>query len=80
MNRYEIEQKFNPAERLIIKRFLTLINDASKDSGFADASDIDELNQFSAISESETDDDIRTNVKEWLRLKKVRLRGNFTNN
>jgi hypothetical protein len=79
MDRYEIEQKFTTSERLVIKRFLTLINDAtSKNSDFADDASIDELNQFSAIAE--TDDDIKTNVREWLRLKKVRLRGNFTSN
>ncbi len=79
MNRYEIEQKFTTSERLVIKRFLTLINDAtSKSSDFADASDIDALNEFSDLAE--TDADIKTNVREWLRLKKVRLRGSQTNN
>ncbi len=79
MNRIELEQKFTTSERAVIKRFLTLINDAtSKNSDFADESDIAALNEFSDMAES--DEDIKTNVKEWLRLKKVRLRGNFTNN
>jgi hypothetical protein len=51
---------------------------AKTDSDFANDSSLDELNQFSDMAE--TDADIRSNVKEWLRLKKVRLRGNFTNN
>jgi hypothetical protein len=51
---------------------------AQTDSDFANDSSLDELNQFSAIAE--TDDDIKTNVREWLRLKKVRLRGSQTNN
>ncbi len=79
MNRYEIEQKFSANERLVIKRFLAFVNEnAIKNTNFADDSSIDELNQFSDIAE--TDDDIKNNVREWLRLKKVRLRGNFTNN
>ncbi len=79
MNRIEIEQQFTLVERAVIKRFLTLINDtASKTSGFADASDIDALNEFSDLAES--DEQIAQSVKEWLRLKKVRLRGNQTDN
>jgi hypothetical protein len=79
MNRIEIEQNFNQTELAAIRKFLKYVNDtAQTDSGFADDASLDELNQFSAIAE--TDDDIRTNVREWLRLKKVRLRGNFTNN
>ncbi len=79
MNRYEIEQRFNPTELAAVKKFLAYVNDtAQKNSDFADDVSLDEMNQFSAISES--DDDIRTSVREWLRLKKVRLRGNFTNN
>jgi hypothetical protein len=79
MNRYELEQKFNPADRLVIKRFLALVNENSlKDSNFADNASLDQLNQFSEMAE--TDADIKNNVREWLRLKKVRLRGNFTNN
>jgi hypothetical protein len=79
MNIKEIEQNFNQADLLVIKRFLAWVNQtASKSSDFADDKSLDELNQFSNLSE--TDDDIKTNVREWLRLKKVRLRGNFTNN
>ncbi len=79
MNRYEIEQKFSANDRIVIKRFLAFVNEnAIKNTNFADDSSIDELNQFSDIAE--TDDDIKNNVREWLRLKKVRLRGNFTNN
>jgi hypothetical protein len=79
MNRQEIEQQFSISERAVIKRFLTLVNDTqSKNSNFADASDIESLNQFSDLANR--DEDIESNVKEWLRLKKVRLRGNFTNN
>jgi glyoxylate carboligase len=79
MNRQEIEQQFSISERAVIKRFLTLVNDtASKNTNFADSTDIESLNQFNDLAN--TDEDIETNVKEWLRLKKVRLRGNFTNN
>jgi hypothetical protein len=79
MNKIEIENKFNPAERLVIKRFLEYVNGtAQKNSDFADDESLNELNQFSEMAE--TDADIKNNVREWLRLKKVRLRGNFTNN
>jgi hypothetical protein len=78
MNRIELENKFNPAERLVIKRFLALVNETSKDSDFADNESLEQLNQFSDIAES--DEQITQSVKDWLRLKKVRLRGNFTNN
>jgi hypothetical protein len=79
MNRYEIEQQFTTSERLVIKRFLTAINDAAtKNSSFGDASDIAALNEFSDLSE--TDEQITQSVKDWLRLKKVRLRGNQTGN
>jgi hypothetical protein len=79
MNIKEIKQNFNQTELLTIKKFLEYVNGtAQTDSNFANDSSLDELNQFSAIAE--TDDDIKTNVREWLRLKKVRLRGNFTNN
>jgi hypothetical protein len=79
MKLQDIKQNFNQTELAIIKKFLKYVNDtAQTDGDFANDSSLDELNQFSAIAE--TDDDIRTNVKEWLRLKKVRLRGNFTNN
>jgi hypothetical protein len=75
----EIKQNFNQTELTIIKKFLKLVNDtAQTDNNFSDDASLDELNQFSAIAE--TDDDIKSNVREWLRLKKVRLRGNFTNN
>jgi hypothetical protein len=79
MNLIDIKQNFNQTELLTIKKFLKYVNDtAQTDNNFSDDASLDELNQFSALSE--TDDDIKTNVKEWLRLKKVRLRGNFTNN
>ncbi len=79
MNIKEIKQNFSQTELLVIKKFLEYVNGtAQTDSNFANDSSLDELNQFSAIAE--TDDDIKTNVREWLRLKKVRLRGNFTNN
>jgi hypothetical protein len=79
MNIKEIKQNFSQTELLVIKKFLEYVNGtAQTDSDFANDSSLDELNQFSAIAE--TDDDIKTNVREWLRLKKVRLRGNFTNN
>jgi hypothetical protein len=78
MNIKEIKQNFNQTELLTIKKFLEYVNGTKTDSDFANDSSLDELNQFSAIAE--TDDDIKTNVREWLRLKKIRLRGNFTNN
>jgi hypothetical protein len=79
MNIKEIKQNFNQTELLVIKKFLEYVNGTKQtDGNFANDSSLDELNQFSAIAE--TDDDIKTNVREWLRLKKVRLRGNFTNN
>jgi hypothetical protein len=77
MNRIELEQKFNSAERATIKKFLDFVNyNSLKDSEFADVLDVEELNQFSDVAES--DEDLKTNVREWLRLKKVRLRGAFT--
>ncbi len=79
MNIKQIEQRFNPAELLVIKRFLAFVNETTKtDSGFADDASLEQLNQFSGLAES--DEQITQSVKEWLRLKKVRLRGNFTNN
>jgi len=79
MTRQEIEQQFTTSERVVIKRFLTLVNDtATKNSSFADSTDIESLNQFSDLAE--TDDEIKTSVKDWLKLKKVRLRGNQTSN
>jgi hypothetical protein len=80
MNIKQIEQQFTASDRLIIKRFLTLVNDAAtKNTNFANSTDIDALNQFSEMSE-ETDEQITQSVKDWLRLKKVRLRGNQTDN
>jgi hypothetical protein len=79
MNIKNIKQEFSQSECETIRKFLNWVNaTAQKDSDFANDSSLDELNQFSDLSES--DADIRTNVKEWLRLKKVRMRGNFTNN
>jgi hypothetical protein len=77
MNKIELEQKFNEAERATIKKFLDFVNyNSLKDSEFADILDVEELNQFSDVAES--DEDLKTNVREWLRLKKIRLRGAFT--
>jgi hypothetical protein len=79
MNLRDIKQNFNQTELALIKKFLAWINDTAKtDSDFADEQSLDELNQFGTFAE--TDEDITQSVKEWLRLKKVRLRGNFTNN
>jgi hypothetical protein len=79
MKLQDIKQNFNETELLTIKKFLKWVNDtAQTDGDFADDASLDQLNQFSAIES--TDDDIKANVREWLRLKKVRLRGNFTNN
>ncbi len=79
MNIKQIEQRFNPTELLVIKRFLAFVNETTKtDSDFADASDIAALNEFSDLAE--TDEQITQSVKVWLHKKKVRLRGNFTNN
>jgi hypothetical protein len=79
MNIKQIEQRFNQTELTVIKKFLKYVNDtAQTDNNFSDDASLNELNQFSELSE--TDDDIKTNVREWLRLKKVRLRGNQTNN
>ncbi len=79
MNIKDIKQNFNQTELAAVKKFLKLINDSAQtDNNFSDEQSLDELNQFSDLSN--TDDDIRTSVKEWLRLKKVRLRGSFTNN
>jgi hypothetical protein len=79
MKLQDIKQNFSQTELAAVKKFLKLINDtAQTDSDFADEQSLDELNQFSDLSN--TDDGIKESVKEWLRLKKVRLRGNFTNN
>jgi hypothetical protein len=79
MDLRDIKQNFNQTELAAIRKFLKYVNDtAQTDSDFADDASLDQLNQFSDLSE--TDDDLRTNIKEWLRKKKVRLRGNFTNN
>jgi hypothetical protein len=77
MNKIELEQKFNTAERATIKKFLDFVNyNSLKDSEFADILDVEQLNQFSRLAES--DEDLKAGVKEWLRIKKVRLRGAFT--
>jgi hypothetical protein len=79
MNIRDIKQNFNQTELLAIKKFLKYVNDTRQtDSNFANDSSLDELNQFSGLAES--DEQITQSVREWLRLKKVRLRGNFTNN
>ncbi len=77
MNRIELEQKFNREERATIKKFLEFVNyNSLKDSEFADVLDVEQLNQFSDVAES--DEDLKAGVREWLKLKKVRLRGAFT--
>jgi hypothetical protein len=77
----DIENKFSANDKLVIARFLKLVNEtAANDSNFSDDASLDELNQFSEMAEEETADDIRANVLDWLRLKKTRLRGNQTNN
>jgi hypothetical protein len=79
MNIKDIKQNFSQTELAVIKKFLAWVNQtAQTDNDFADEQSLAELNQFGTFAE--TDDDIKTNVREWLRLKKVRLRGNFTNN
>jgi hypothetical protein len=79
MNIKEIKQNFNQTELLTIKKFLEYVNGtAQTDGNFANDSSLDELNQFSAIGE--TDEQITQSVRDWLRLKKVRLRGSQTNN
>jgi hypothetical protein len=77
----DIENKFSANDKLVIARFLKLVNEtAANDSNFSDDASLDELNQFSEMAEEETADDIRANVRNWLHLKKTRLRGNQTNN
>lgn len=71
MNIKEIQENFSPSDQLVIKKFLKYVSD---NTDFNDES----LNQFSELVE--TDEQITQSVKEWLRLKKVRLRGNQTNN
>ncbi len=79
MKLQDIKQNFNQTELATIKKFLKYVNDtAQTDSGFADDASLDQLNQFSAIAE--TDEQITQSVRDWLRLKKVRLRGSQTNN
>jgi hypothetical protein len=79
MNIKEIKEKFNQTELLTIKKWLAYVNVTKQtDSNFANDASLDELNQFSDLAES--DDDIKTSVREYLRLKKVRLRGSQTNN
>jgi hypothetical protein len=80
MTTKDIENKFSANDKIVIARFLKLVNEtAANDSNFSDNASLDELNQFSEMAE-ETDADIRANVLDWLRLKKTRLRGNQTNN
>jgi hypothetical protein len=79
MNITDIKKQFSPSDQIIIKRFLAFVNEnALNDSNFSDDASIDELNQFSEMADS--DEDIKTSVRDWLHKKKVRLRGNFTNN
>ncbi len=79
MNIKEIKQNFNQTELLTIKRFLAYVSGTRQtDGNFANDSSLDELNQFSAIAE--TDEQITQSVKDWLKKKKTFLRGNTTNN
>jgi Fic family protein len=76
----DIEKQFSANDKLVISRFLKLVNEtAANDNNFSDEASLEQLNQFSEMAE-ETDDDIKKSVRDWLRLKKVRLRGNLTNN
>jgi hypothetical protein len=80
MNISDIKKEFSPSDQLVIKRFLKFVNEnALNDSNFSDDASLEQLNQFSEMAE-ETDADIRATVRDWLRLKKTRLRGNQTNN
>ncbi len=74
----DIKKEFSPNDQIVIRRFLAFVNETANDSNFADASSLDELNKFSEMADS--DDDIKKSVQEYLRLKKVRLRGNLTDN
>ncbi len=66
--------------KIVIARFLKLVNEtAANDNNFSDEASLEQLNQFSEMAE-ETDADIRANVRDWLRLKKTRLRGNQPSN
>jgi hypothetical protein len=79
MKLQDIKQNFNQTELAAIRKFLKYVNDtAQTDGGFADDASLDELNQFSAIAE--TDEQITQSVKDWLKKKKTFLRGNTTNN
>jgi hypothetical protein len=79
MNIKEIKETFSQTELLTIKKWLAYVNGtAQTDSDFTNDSSLDELNQDSDLSN--TDEGIKASVKEYLRLKKIRLRGNFTNN
>jgi predicted DNA-binding protein (UPF0278 family) len=79
MKLQDIRQNFNQTELAAIRKFLKYVNDtAQTDSNFANDSSLDELNQFSAIAE--TDEQITQSVKDWLKKKKTFLRGNTTNN
>jgi Fic family protein len=76
----DIEKQFSANDKLVISRFLKLVNEtAANDNNFSDEASLEQLNQFNELAE-ETDADIRANVLDWLRLKKTRLRGNQTDN
>ncbi len=76
----DIEKQFSANDKLVISRFLKLVNEtAANDNNFSDEASLEQLNQFNELAE-ETDADIRANVLDWLRLKKTRLRGNRTDN
>ncbi len=79
MNLTNIKENFNQAELATIKKFLAYVNESAKnDYEFADDASLEQLNQFSELAES--DEEIRTSVRDYLKLKKTRLRGNQTNN
>ncbi len=80
MTLVDIKKEFSPSDQIVIKRFLKFVNEnALNDSNFSDEASLEQLNQFSEMAE-ETDDDIKKNVRDWLRLKKTRLRGKQMNN
>jgi hypothetical protein len=79
MKLQDIKQNFNQTELAVIKKFLKYVNDAAQtDDNFSDDASIDELNQFSAIAE--TDEQIAQSVKDWLKKKKTFLRGGTQTN
>jgi hypothetical protein len=79
MKLQDIKQNFNQTELAVIKKFLKYVNDtAQTDNNFSDDASLNELNQFSAIAE--TDEQITQSVKDWLKKKKTFLRGGTQTN